>query len=119
MRNFKIKNITDALNKRDANKSRILDIACVEGFEKKITKLGAGKTMYLTTNSLDVSIHKMRVDKLITVIEVNKNEVYRKNRILQRELLEKQNKPQPTPESKKKVVEKKSSKKIEIKKETD
>lgn len=72
MNTYKITNITDKLGKRDANFNMIIDIEYIENRVKKIFKLKAGDNMFITVPSaLPLSIHRLRLKKLIMVSETN------------------------------------------------
>ena len=75
MNTYKITNITNLAGKRDLHYNSTLNIDYVDGRIKKIMSIGAGNIAYLTVPSLPLSIHRLRLKKLITVLEVNPNEL--------------------------------------------
>ena len=75
MSTYKITNITNLLGKRDYKQNSVLDIEYVDEMLKKTIKLKAGDSLYLTVPTLPLSIHRLRVKKLITVTEVSPSDV--------------------------------------------
>jgi hypothetical protein len=75
MGTFKITNITHLLGKREHKFNSVLDVDYVDNMMKKTIKIKAGNTVYLTTPSLPISAHLLRVKNLITVVEVSDNEL--------------------------------------------
>lgn len=77
MAHYKIKNITGSLPKRHVNKDTVLNIEYHVGFQKKYRKLGVHDEILLTCKTLPVSLHQLRVKKLITISEISENEFTR------------------------------------------
>lgn len=75
MSTFKITNITNFLGKRDAKSNSILDITYVDNMTKKSIKVKPNESIYLTIQSLPLSVHRLRVKNLITVSEVSEAEL--------------------------------------------
>jgi len=75
MKTYKITNTTNLVGRRDAKYNTIVDIEYIDNRMKKAIKLNAGDTVYLTVNSLPLSIHRLRIKKLISVIEISANEL--------------------------------------------
>jgi len=75
MTNYKITNLTDTLAKRSARHDAILNIDYVDEMTKKSIKIKPGETVFLKINSLPLSVHRLRVKKLISVVEVSDNEL--------------------------------------------
>jgi hypothetical protein len=75
MSTYRITNITNLAGKRDFKYNSVLDINYVDGMMKKIKKVKPGDTMFLTVSTLPLSIHRLRVKGLITVIEVGSKEL--------------------------------------------
>lgn len=96
MSTYKLTNTTNLAGKRDFKYNSVLDITVVEGMVKNTMKLKPGDTVYLTVASLPLSVHRLRVKGLVTVVEVSPSDVPKKA------------KPQKTPiKPKAKAVEKK------------
>lgn len=72
---YRITNITHTLGKRNAKYNSILDIAYVEKMMNKIIKVKPNDSVYLTVNKLPLSVHRLRVKKLVTVVEISKNDL--------------------------------------------
>jgi hypothetical protein len=72
---FKIINITILLNKRNPRFNSTLNIDYVENMNKKIIEIKPNETVYLNISSLPISLHKLRANKMVTVIEVAENEL--------------------------------------------
>lgn len=75
MTNFKITNITNTTGKRSMRFNSTLDIDYIDEMKKKTIKIKPGETVFLQIHSLPLSVHKLRVNKLISVIEVTNNEL--------------------------------------------
>jgi hypothetical protein len=75
MSTYKITNITDTTGKRDFKHNSVLDIDYVDSMVKKTIKIKAGDSVYLTTQKLPMSVHKLRVKGLVTVTEVSPSEL--------------------------------------------
>ena len=71
MATYKITNITNLMGKRDSQFNMALDIEYIDDREKKVVNLKPGADVFLTVNSLPLSVHRLRIKKLIDVIEVS------------------------------------------------
>jgi len=75
MNTYKITNLTNQAGKRDVKYNSTLDIVYVDSMMKKTVKIKPGETVYLTISSLPLSVHRLRVKKLISVVEIGKTEL--------------------------------------------
>ena len=75
MANYKITNLTNTAGKRDLKYNSMLGIDYVDAMQKKKIEIKPGETVYLTISSLPLSVHKLRVNKLISVIEISDTEL--------------------------------------------
>jgi hypothetical protein len=75
MANYKITNVTNTAGKRDIKFNTTLDIQYVDGMTKKSLKVKPGETVFLQIHSLPLSVHQLRVKKLIIVSEISANEL--------------------------------------------
>ena len=75
MSTYKITNITETTGKRDFKHNSVLDIDYVDSMVKKTIRIKPGDSVYLTTQRLPMSVHKLRVKGLVTVIEVGSSEL--------------------------------------------
>jgi len=75
MSTFKITNITNFLGKRDFKANSPLDIEYVDNMTKKTITVKPKESVYLTTRSLPLSVHRLRVKNLITVSEISEAEL--------------------------------------------
>jgi len=75
MTNYKITNLTNLAGRRDIKFNSILDIDYVDEMKKKTIKVKPGETVFLQINTLPISVHRLRVKKLISVVEVSNNEL--------------------------------------------
>lgn len=71
MSTYKITNITNFLGKRDYNYNSNLDIEFVDNMMKKAVTIKPNDDVYLTISSLPLSVHRLRVKNLISVLEVS------------------------------------------------
>jgi hypothetical protein len=74
MKYFKIKNLTNTFNKRDVRANTVLNITYVDSMVKKIRVIYPNETLFLELSALPLSIHKMRINGLIAVSEISKDE---------------------------------------------
>ena len=72
---YKIVNITHLATKRDVKFNSTLEIEYVEDMVKKVITFKPNETVFLTVGSLPLSVHKLRVKNLITVVEVGAAEL--------------------------------------------
>jgi hypothetical protein len=75
MNTYKITNLTNTAGKRDFRFNSSLDIEYVDNMIKKTVSVKPGASLYLTVSSLPMSVHKLRVKNLISVIEVSAKEL--------------------------------------------
>jgi len=72
---YKITNTTDLAGKRDLQYNSTLNIEYVDYMIRKTIKIKPGETIYLKIASLPLSVHNLRVRKLISVVEISENEL--------------------------------------------
>jgi len=72
---YKITNTTDLAGKRDLQYNSTLNIEYVDSMIRKTIKIKPGETIYLKIASLPLSVHNLRVRKLISVVEISENEL--------------------------------------------
>ena len=75
MGNYRITNLTDTLSKRDVNYMKPVSIGYIEMMIRKSISIKPGDTIYFTIPSLHISVHKLRMGGLISVVEVRDAEV--------------------------------------------
>jgi len=83
MSTYKITNITNLAGKRDFKSNSVLDIEYIDEMMKKSVKLKPGDSLYLTAKTLPLSVHRLRVKKLITVAEVDAAELEKAKKVSQ------------------------------------
>ena len=88
MNTYRITNLTNTAGKRDFRFNSSLDIEYVDNMIKKTVSVKPGASLYLTVSSLPMSVHKLRVKNLISVIEVSAKELADSMGVV---------KPKPTP----------------------
>ena len=74
MSTYKITNVSNLLGKREASYNSTLSIEYVKEMSKLKNELKPGETMYMTTPTLPMSVHRLRTKGLINVIEINGKE---------------------------------------------
>jgi hypothetical protein len=113
MNTYKITNVTNLVGKRDPKFNMPIDVEYIDNRTKKSINLKAGESVFLTVNSLPLSVHRLRIKKLIEISEVSAAELVKS--------MEK-TKPQPItkPKSVRKVVteEKKKETQVETQKKS-
>jgi len=75
MSTYKITNITNLAGKRDFKFNSELDIDYIDNMVKKTVKLKPNESLYLTVESIPLSIHRLRVKNLIDVSAVSQEEL--------------------------------------------
>jgi hypothetical protein len=75
MGTYKLTNVTNLAGKRDFKFNSVLDIEYIDNMMKKTVKLKPGDSLYLTVPTLPLSVHRLRVKKLIVVTEVSATEL--------------------------------------------
>jgi len=75
MSTYKITNISNLAGKRDPKFNSIIDIIYVENMIKKIISVKPNNSVYLTIQSLPMSVHSLRAKGLITVVEIGDSEL--------------------------------------------
>lgn len=75
MNTYKITNITNLSNKREFKHNSPLDITYVDNLATKKVTIKAGESIYLKVKSLPMSVRKLRVENLVTVVEVSDAEI--------------------------------------------
>jgi len=81
MSTYKITNITNLAGKRDFKFNSELDIEFIDNMIKKTIAVKPGNTIYLTIPSLPLSVHKLRIKGLISVVEISETELNKLNDI--------------------------------------
>lgn len=72
---YKITNISNLVGKRDNKFNSNVEIEYVDGIVKKTINIKPSETIFLTIDSLPLSIHRLRVKNLISVLEVGEHEL--------------------------------------------
>ena len=75
MSTFKITNITHLLGKREGKFNSVLEVEYVDNLMKKNVKIKPNDTIYLSLQSLPISLHALRVKGLILISEVTDGEL--------------------------------------------
>jgi hypothetical protein len=112
MNTYKITNITNLAHKRDVKFNSVVNLEYVDDRQKKSINIKAGETVYLTVQSLPLSIHRLRIKKLIDVVEVSAAEI---NKV---KAPTKKSPPKPKKKTAPKAKKSTVSKKAEVKNET-
>lgn len=74
MSTYKITNITNLAGKRDNRYNSTLEVEYVDEMMKKTVKIKPASTLYLSIPSLPLSVHRLRVKGLVSVVEVSGEE---------------------------------------------
>jgi hypothetical protein len=75
MNTYKITNLTNLLGRREARYNSVVDIEYVDNRARKVTQLKPGESVFLTVQSLPLSVHRLRIKKVIDVGEVSAAEL--------------------------------------------
>ena len=75
MNTYKITNITNLAHKRDSKFNSVINIEYVDNRMKKSFALKPGESVFLSVQSLPLSIHRLRIKKLVDVVEVSTAEL--------------------------------------------
>lgn len=71
---YKIKNLTNKLDKRDVNKNKIIDVNLNSGMRVSNYKISVNDVLYIEFKSIPVELHKERMKGYISIVEISKNE---------------------------------------------
>lgn len=75
MNTYKITNVTDKFGKRDIGYNSTLEIEYVDNMMKKIVNIKPNETIYLTTKTIPLSVNRLKIKNMVTVIEIPEKEV--------------------------------------------
>lgn len=75
MNTYKITNITNLVGKRDPKFNSIANIEYIDNRTKKIISLKPSESVFLTVQSLPLSVHRLRIKKLINILEISPTEL--------------------------------------------
>lgn len=75
MSTYKITNITNTIEKRNVKHNSTLIIDYVDGMENKCVNIKPNETIYITISSLPISIQRLRMKNLISVVEIDSIEL--------------------------------------------
>ena len=117
MSTFKITNLTNTFGRRDNKYNTDIEIGYIDGMTKKVLNVKPGESVYLTISNLPLSVHRLRVKKFISVIEITQSELS----IIIEDSVPKIPKKniEPLNLKKEKIIEKIVESKISIKKKKD
>lgn len=71
MANYKIKNITNSLDKRNPNFNIILDLDYVDNMLKKTIKIKPNQEVVMSLGLIPQNINHLRMNKMIIIEEIN------------------------------------------------
>lgn len=74
---YKIKNVTDTLAKRHAKVNTIQNIDISDSFKNKLVAIAPTEEFLLESNFLPISLHKLRSEGLINIVEMDKNSFHK------------------------------------------
>lgn len=74
---FKIKNTTTLLPKRHGKVNTTQSIEIKDGFAVKIIDINPNEEFLLETGFLPISLHKLRAEGVVSIIELDKNSYHR------------------------------------------
>jgi len=75
MNTYKITNLTNTAGKRDPKFNSTLDVDYVDAMMKKSVQVKPGESIYLQISTLPLSVHRLRVKGLISVVEIGQSEL--------------------------------------------
>lgn len=109
MSTYKITNITNLTNKRDFKYNSPLEFQVVDNMVKQTISIKPADSVFLTVSSLPLSIHRLRVKGLITVVEVSPDDIPKKKVAAKPKAPKKPVEKKPTTTAKKTVPKKKTA----------
>lgn len=74
---YKIKNVTDTLAKRHAKVNTTQNIDISDSFKSQLVSIAPSEEFLLESNFLPISLHKLRSEGLINIIEMDKNSFHK------------------------------------------
>lgn len=72
---YKIKNVTNLLDKRHPFVNTSVDIEYVQRSSKETIKLKVGEELIFDSDDLPISVHNLRIKKFIRVIKLSEDQV--------------------------------------------
>jgi len=75
MNTYKITNVTNLVGKRDPKFNSIANIEYIDNRTRKTITLKPSESVFLTVQSLPLSVHRLRIKKLIDIVEVSPAEL--------------------------------------------
>ena len=75
MNTYKITNLTNLLGRRDARHNSVVDIEYIDNRARKVVQLKPGESVFLTVQSLPLTVHRLRIKKVIDIDEVSAAEL--------------------------------------------
>jgi len=75
MNTYKITNLTNLLGRRAPRYNSVVDIEYIDNRARKVAQLKPGETIFLTVQSLPLSVHRLRIKKVIDIGEVSAAEL--------------------------------------------
>ena len=75
MNTYKITNLTNQRGRRDSKYNSVVYIEYIDNRAKKVAKLKPGETVFLSVQSLPLSVHRLIIKNVITVSEVSAAEL--------------------------------------------
>ena len=76
MNTYKITNITNLVGKRDPKFNSIANIEYIDDRTKKIIALKPSDSVFLTVQSLPLSVHRLRIKQLIDIVAIIYDQMY-------------------------------------------
>lgn len=119
MKAFKITNITHLLGKRNFKENSELEFEYIDGMIKKTRKIKPKETIFLSLPSLPLSLHRLRINGLVTVTEISNSEMNAVLAANKKKMDELNSADENTKKNVKKTTTKKTTKKTTTKKDED
>lgn len=120
MNTYKITNITNLLGKRKMHYNTTLNVEYVDNMNKKFVKIKPNETIFLSIKSLPLSLQRLRLQNLITVIPISitelkkelnaeKNDTIKNDELIKKSVSASSNSNRPTISTKSTIKKKSTS----------
>ena len=75
MNTYKITNVTNLVGKRDPKFNSVVNVEYIDNRTRKVKVLKPSESVFLTVQSLPLSVHRLRRKKLVDIVEISPAEL--------------------------------------------
>lgn len=75
MNTYKITNVTNLVGKRDPKFNSVVNVEYIDNRTRMVKVLNPSESVFLTVQSLPLSVHRLRIKKLVDIVEISPAEL--------------------------------------------